>query len=99
MDNKGLLRFNAGIQKMKFKVESYIGIDEERDEFNILKAKLNWDISFKTWSTTIKIADIITAEFIRLKLGKVELYPSIKLTIKVGWKTYPTSIITWGEQD
>ena len=63
-------------------LESYVSIDNKKDVFGVPLAKLNWHISYKTWSTVLKISEIITNEFKRLNLGKVDINPLININNK-----------------
>ena len=56
---------------------SYIGLSAQKDIFGIPKAKINWEISSKTWASVNAIAQFLKNEFGRLGLGDLTIYPHI----------------------
>lgn len=70
---------------------SYIGLSTERDIFGIPKAKINWEISPKTWQSINVIASFLKKEFGRLSLGDVSIYPHISLNT-TNWASYLTDV-------
>lgn len=68
---------------------SYIGLSDEKDDFGVPKAKINWEISPKTWFSVNKIATFLKSEFERLSLGEVKIHDHIYLE-NANWSTYLT---------
>jgi hypothetical protein len=57
---------------------SQIGLSIMNDAFGIPKAKISWNISYKTWETVLGVSGILKTEIERLGLGEVKLYEHIK---------------------
>ena len=62
--------------------ESYISLSTERDEFNMPKALINWNITDKTWSTVLEISKALKSELERLQFGTVHIYQNVTMQNK-----------------
>jgi len=71
--------------------DSYIGLSDVKDEFGLLKAKVSWHITYKTWETVIAISQLLKTEIERVNLGKVKLYEYISPETK-NWDSYLSDV-------
>jgi choline dehydrogenase-like flavoprotein len=59
--------------------DSYIALSDQTDRFGRPKARLHWRISPRTWESMVRFAELIAQELPRAGLGRVELYPHVRL--------------------
>jgi choline dehydrogenase-like flavoprotein len=71
--------------------DSYISTSEDRDEFGIKQALLNWKISNSNWHTTVISANALKKEIERSGFGDVILYPHINSETK-NWSDLLTDV-------
>ena len=57
--------------------ESFISLSEDLDKFGTPKARINWNITYKTWETVLAISKLLKQEIERLKFGTVDIYSVI----------------------
>lgn len=72
-------------------LSSTISLLEETDHLGIPVPNINWFISHKTWDTVVATAKNVKAEFKRLGLGDVILYPHIKRE-ETNWMDYLSDV-------
>ncbi len=66
---------------------SAITLGDERDQFGMRKANINWQISEKTWKTVIHLSRLVKSELSRLSLADLKLYNWINEN-EHDWKTF-----------
>ena len=57
--------------------ESCIMLDKERDQFDMPKASIHWEISYKTWQTVVETSTLLKKEIERLDFGRVAIHPHV----------------------
>jgi choline dehydrogenase-like flavoprotein len=70
---------------------SFITLSNDRDDFGKPKAKIDWQISKKTWDAVMHISFILKNEFARLGLGEVNLENHINDN-NVNWQNYLSDV-------
>jgi choline dehydrogenase-like flavoprotein len=70
---------------------SFVELSAENDQFGVPKARIHWAISPKTTESVRAIARFLTAEFERLSLGNINLYPYV-LENKTDLNPYLTDV-------
>jgi len=71
--------------------ESYISLSNKKDKFEILEARINWNITSKTWDTAIATANAVKNEIEKLHLGKVNLYEHLNYN-NSNWSNYLSDV-------
>jgi choline dehydrogenase-like flavoprotein len=71
--------------------DSYIALSDETDRFGRRKARLNWRVSPQTWESMVRFAQLIAEELPRAGLGRVKLYPHIRLD-EPNWEAQLTDV-------
>ena len=69
--------------------DSFISLSDEKDVFGVQKAKINWQITPKTWQTVNTMAAVLKREFDKHALGEVNIHPHI-YTENPDWAKYLT---------
>ena len=58
--------------------DSYVALSNDRDRFGMRIARLNWNISPKTWATVVAFSQTLAAEMQRSGLGRLRLLDHVR---------------------